>query len=48
MKNGKLKIKFTKKQKIILGVVLGLVLLAVILKVSRRAVEKSAAKGQET
>ena len=48
MKNGKLKIKFTKKQKIILGVVLGLFVLAVILKVSRRAVEKSAAKGQET
>ena len=42
------KLKLSKKQKIILGVVLGLILLVVILKVSRRAVEKSAAKGQET
>ena len=42
------KLKLSKKHKIILGVVLGLCLLVVILKVSRRAVEKSAAKGQET
>ena len=43
-----LKIKLTKKQKIILGVVLGLVALIVILKVSRYFVEKSASAGQTT
>ena len=43
-----MKIKLTKKKKIIIGLVAGLFLLAAILKISRGLLEKSAAKGQET
>ncbi|WP_294429691.1 HlyD family efflux transporter periplasmic adaptor subunit [uncultured Treponema sp.] len=41
-----MKVKLTKKQKIILGVVIALIVLITILKVSRHAMEKSAASAQ--
>ena len=43
-----MKIKLTKKRKIVLGVVLGLVALVVVLKVFRYVADKSASKAQTT